>query len=339
MQHRILGNTGLKVSQLSYGSWITFTQLDQQAIIALLETAFMRGVNFFDTAEVYAEGQVENKLGDALKKLSIPREKYLLCTKVFWGGPCILENGLTRKHIMEGCHRSLARLKVDYLDFYLCHRPDLNTPIIETVIAMNTLIQQGKIIYWGTSEWPNELLIEAYYTAKLNNLIPPSLEQFEYNLFSRERGEVLFPTIQAKTGMGACATMPLACGILAGRYNENIPQNSRASLNNYPCFSNMIESNEGKNKILIAKKLKTVAEDFGITLPQLMLNWCLRNTPIASVIVGTTQLTQLKENLDSLDLIVKNRIPISAGNEIDIIMGNKPILNQEPSYAEVIAES
>lgn len=338
MKYRVLGQTGIKVSVFSYGSWITFTQLAQKEINKLVEYAFENGINQFDTAEVYAAGQVEEKLGDALQQLAINREKYLISTKVFWGGPASTECGLTRKHIIEGCNRSLQRLKLDYIDFYSCHRPDKHTPILETIIAMNMLIQQGKILYWGTSEWPNELIIEAYHLAYAHHLIGPSVEQFEYNLFCREKGEQHFPALQKKIGIGACAVMPFACGILAGRYNEFIPSDSRASLTTYPYFKNIITTEEGKNKIIIARKLADLANKFDISLTQLVLYWCLANQAISTIILGTTKIPQLAENLQTLKLL-DHQSNNEMINEVNSILNNTPMEFAEPSYEEVVAES
>lgn len=337
MHYRLLGKTGLKVSAFGYGSWITFAQMEDMQVAELIEYAFDQGINFFDTAEVYGEGLAETKLGAALNQLSLPREKYSLCSKVFWGGNSATECGLTRKHIIEGCHKSLKRLKLDYLDMYLCHRPDPNVPVIETVIAMNMLINQGKIFYWGTSEWPNELILEAYHLAQQHHLIPPSLEQLEYSLVCRERMEASFVSVQDKTGIGVTTTMPLACGILAGRYNRGIPQDSRANSQSHPCFKDMIQSPEGKQKIDLAIKLENFAAELGVSLPQLALYWCLSNKRVSSVILGTNKLAQLKNNIETLELFTKLAPMILS--EIDHLLGNKPASVYEPSYAEVIAES
>lgn len=337
MLYRPFGNTGLKVSAFSLGSWITFEKLDIEAVKVLIQLAFDSGVNLFDTAEVYSAGRAEDKLGTALKSLALLREKYMICSKVFWGGSSHTEMGLTRKHIIEGCHQSLKRLKTDYLDFYLCHRPDNNTPIEETIIAMNLLIQQGKILYWGTSEWPNELIMEAYCKAKLMHLIPPSIEQFEYNMLCHHKGDVDFPVIKRKIGIGAMATMPLASGILAGRYNYGTPDDSRAKLQTHPCFQQMIEIPQGKEKIEIAIQLEQLAQDLNITLPQLALFWCLQNAAIATVILGAHRVDHLQQNLETIHLA--STAISSSMAAINHLIGRKLIVNDEPTYEEVLAES
>ncbi|HLB42030.1 MAG TPA: aldo/keto reductase [Gammaproteobacteria bacterium] len=339
MHYHYLGRTGLKVSTFSLGTWITFNNhLSSEDAERLIDYAFHQGINLFDTAEIYGEGRVETILGRIFHSLKIPRERFLLCTKVFWGGNHPTEIGLNRKHLFEGCHRSLKRLQVDYIDLYLCHRPDPHTSIEETVIGMNLLIQQGKILYWGTSEWPNELIFEAYSIAKQLHLLPPSIEQFEYNMFCRENGEKNYPLIFQKTGIGNLITMPLANGILAGRYNASAPVNSRATLATHPYFNNVINSEGGKNKISIAIQLEPIAQKLGLTLAQLVLCWCLENKYINSIILGVSKISQLQENLQTLSLI-NDLLKQQTMVDIENILNNKPIKTYEPTYAEVVAES
>jgi voltage-dependent potassium channel beta subunit len=334
MLYRRLGQTGLKVSAFSYGTWLTFSNLAQREINELVSIAFENGINLFDTAEVYGEGIAETRLGTALKELVIPREKLVLSTKVFWGGNSPTECGLTRKHIFEGCNRSLQRLKVDYIDLYLCHRPDIDTPLAETIIAMNLLLQQGKILYWGTSEWPAALLMEAYYLARQMHLIPPSLEQFEYNLFCRDRGDLDFPAIAAKTGMGACATMPLACGILAGKYNNGIPAHSRASSASQGYLNEIINAN-GKSKIQAAILQAELAQQSGMTQAQLSLHWCLQNQHFASIILGANNVKQLTENIATINMTVSADVL----TKIETLFKTTTPAHYEPTYQEVVAES
>lgn len=338
MHYRFLGNTGLKVSVFSMGSWLTFDKLSIDEIKKLLQLAYDHGINLFDTAEVYGEGRVEDKLGTALQTLSLPREKFMICSKVFWGGSSPTEMGLTRKHIIEACHKSLKRLKTDYIDFYLCHRPDCNTPIEETIIAMNILIQQGKILYWGTSEWSNELIMEAFVKARSMNLIPPSTEQFEYNMFCHDKGDIEFPLLKDKIGIGALVTMPLACGILAGRYNMSIPEDSRAKLTTQKNFQHMLNTQQGKEKIAVALKLEHIAKELNISLAQLGLLWCLKNRTISSIILGAQRVDHLSQNLLTLEMTTELLTPQIMGL-IDEIIGRRPFEMNEPTYAEVIAES
>ena len=340
MLYKTFGRTGIKVSAFSLGSWITFDRsLKKSKINDCMSYAFDQGVNLFDTAEVYGEGKVESIMGKALKELQLPRDAFTLCTKVFWGGAAPTQMGLHRKHIIEGCNNSLKRLSADYIDFYLCHRPDPYTPIEETVIAMNLLINQGKILYWGTSEWPNHLIIEAYHVAKAMNLVPPSIEQFQYNLFYREKGEKVIPEICEKIGLGTMVTMPLASGILAGRYNHNIPTDSRANLASYPYFKDVLTSEEGQAKLAKAKKMEIIAKELNVSQAQLALAWCLLNPNMHTTLLGASSLSQLEQNLASLKFINNGGITAPMLEAIESIFQNKPIPNYEPSYEEVISGS
>ncbi len=339
MLYRFLGQTGIKVGVFSYGTWLTFNKLDHQTMVTLIELAYENGINFFDTAEIYGEGQVEVKLGKVLRQLSFSRSRYMVSTKVFWGGPHPTECGLSRKHIYDGCHQSLKRLQVDYIDFYSCHRPDRNTPIEETVIAMNNLIHQGKILYWGTSEWPKEAILEAYHIAKQNHLIPPSVEQFEYNMFCNEMADVLSLDRQNKIHIGTCTTMPLACGILAGQYNNGIPNESRVKKIQSDYFNQLVQSDKGKSKITIAKKLESIAQDMQMTLAQLALYWCLQNKKINTIILGASKPYQLIENLGTLDFFSKQVVPENVLKKMNSLLTIQDKEYDEPTYAEVALES
>ncbi|HTF02689.1 MAG TPA: aldo/keto reductase, partial [Bacteroidia bacterium] len=227
MQYRRLGKSGLQVSALSFGSWVTFgAQIGDDVAENCMKLAYDRGVNFFDNAETYASGKSEIVMGNILKKMNWDRTSYVLSSKVFWGGKKPNQIGLSRKHVMEACHAALRRLQVDYLDLYYCHRPDPDTPVAETVHAMNVLIQQGKIFYWGTSEWSAERIIEAHTYAEKNNLVGPTMEQPQYNLFHRERFEKEYAPLYEKYGMGTTIWSPLASGMLTGKYNDAAPGNT-----------------------------------------------------------------------------------------------------------------
>jgi len=337
MEYRNLGNTGLNVSALSFGSYLTFGHsVDVCLAEKLMNIAYDAGINLFDNAEVYALGHSEKIMGEVLKKAQWPRDTYVIMTKVFWGGGMPTQIGLHRKHIYEACHSSLMRLKIDYIDLFLCHRPDPNTSIIETVRAMNSLIQQGKILYWGTSEWKASQIIEAILIAQMNNLIPPSLEQFEYNMFWSDHGEKELADLFLLYNLGATTTMPLLGGILTGKYNEKIPHNSRVSRHKNTKFRDVIFSDEWRDTIQKVDKLVSIAQDIGITLAQLAIAWCLKNKYISSVIVGVTNEGQLLENLKSiqyLDAIDKNTI-----SSINSILGKKVLIpnNKERyNYAKI----
>lgn len=339
MRYRLIGETGLKVSLFSYGTWIAFNELTFSQRCNLLSYLIDHGVNLFDTAEVYGQGLSESNLGESIVTLSVAREKYILSSKVFWGGSSPTESGLHRKHIVEGCNLSLRRLKVDYLDLYICHRPDTETSISETVIAMNMLIQQGKILYWGTSEWPVSAIIEAFYFAKINHLIPPSVEQFEYNMFCQSKGELDIPYLSRKIGIGSMATMPLATGILAGRYNQGIPDNSRASLEQYSCFKAILQSEEGRSKVDFAINLEKIAKKIGITLPQLVLCWCVSNNNISTFILGSKSINQLEENLNTLVLLENNELQSEILTMLSEYVQKQQTEFRNPDYTDVVAES
>ena len=340
MLYRLFGRTGIKVSVFSLGSWISFDkQLSPAQVNQCMQYAFDQGINLFDTAEVYGEGRVEKVMGHALGQLALPRDEYMICSKVFWGGPAHTQIGLHRKHLIEGCNKSLKRLGQDYIDFYLCHRPDPNTAMEEIVIAMNILIQQGKIFYWGTSEWPGHLILEAYYVAKQLNLVPPNIEQFEYNLLHREMGEKIIPEINAKIGVGSMVTMPLARGVLAGRYNKTISADSRVNLSSHAVFRDALYSDEGRHQLIKAKKMSKLSEQLGLTQAQLSLAWCLHNQDMHTVILGFSRFEQLQENLGALSFLSQGGVDDATLAALDEIFCNKPMPHYEASYAEVIAGS
>ncbi len=340
MLYRLFGKTGLKISVFSLGSWVTFDKCFQQADVnTCMSYAFDQGINLFDTAEVYGEGKVEKIIGQALSQLKLPRDEYVMCTKVFWGGRAPTQIGLHRKHIIEACNNSLMRLGLSYIDCYLCHRPDPHTPIEETVIAMDTLIKQGKILYWGTSEWPSHLILEAYYVAKEMHLTPPNIEQFEYNLFCREKAEKIIPELNSKIALANMVTMPLASGILAGRYNEGIKNNSRAKLKSHPYFREVLLSEAGTSKVEKSEKMSQIAKNLGVSQAQLGLAWCLLNQNIHTVLLGVSSLTQLQENINTLSFLDAGGIDAASLASLENIFANKPVPSHEPTYAQVIAGS
>ena len=304
MEYRNLGKSGLKLSELSYGSWVTFHfQVDEKLAADLLKTAYDAGVNFFDNAEAYANGESEIIMGRALKKLGLERDTYCISSKVFWGGERPTQRGLSHKHIIDACHSALKRMQVDYLDLYFCHRPDSGTPIEETLRAMHTLVMQGKICYWGTSEWSANELKDAYELSDRLNLTPPTMEQPEYNLFHREKVENDYKDLFKNNGLGSTIWSPLSSGILTGKYKNGIPKRSRPNLVGYEWLKDRFGSNEYQLRIEKAKMLEDVAKDAGMPLTNLALGWCLQNPNVSTVILGASNVGQLKENLKTMDYV------------------------------------
>ena len=297
MEYRRLGNSGLKVSELSFGSWVTFVnQLDKKSAMDCMQYAYDKGVNFFDNAEAYASGESEILMGEILKKLNWTRDSYIISSKVFWGGELPTQKGLSKKHVNDACNAALKRLQVDYLDLFFCHRPDPDTPIIETVYAMNDLLQQGKIMYWGTSEWSAEEIEEAFACSREYGLRPPTMEQPQYNILCKDRFENEYKNIFDKYKLGSTIWSPLASGILTGKYNNGIPLKSRFKVKGYEWLAESINESD-QNKI---KKLSNIAKELNVSLAQLSIIWCLKNINVSSVILGASKVSQLKENLDSI---------------------------------------
>lgn len=329
MEYRRMGKTGLQLSVLSFGSWVTFAkQVDDTASDELMSLAYDNGINFFDNAEVYARGESEKMMGRVLKKKNWERSSYTVSSKVFfgWRGEQNKPNqtGLSRKHIMEACHEALERLQVDYLDLFFCHRPDKNTPIEEVVWTMNTLIQQGKILYWGTSEWSGAEIMEAHMVARELRLIGPAVEQPQYNLFERYKMEVDYATIFKNVGMGTTIWSPLASGLLTGKYNNGIPEGSRLALEGFEWLKDKTLSEERFKRVAA---LETVAKELGTTLSILSVAWCIRNPDVTTAILGATKPGQIKENLKALDILPK--LTNEVMEKIDETMGTKPI---KPQY-------
>jgi len=308
MKYRKLGKSGLKISELSFGSWVTFNkQVDSNLAERMFGTCFDAGVNFFDNAEGYEAGESEVVMGKALSALNRPRDSYCVSSKVFFGSnkkPSPTQIGLSKKHVTEACHQALKRLQVDYLDLYFCHRADPDTPIGETVWAMHNLITQGKILYWGTSEWKAEEITEAYEFAEKNHLSPPTMEQPQYNLLDRKRFEIEYKPIFEKYGMGTTTWSPLASGSLTGKYLEGIPEGSRASLEGYEWLKNsMVDSERGKDRMKKVASLVPIANEMGVNLSNLAIAWCLLNENVSTVILGASKIEQLEENLKSTEVL------------------------------------
>ncbi|MEO5673456.1 MAG: aldo/keto reductase [Chitinophagales bacterium] len=304
MEYRRLGKSGLKLSALSFGSWVTFgNQIDESESEKLMRLAYESGVNFFDNAEAYARGKSEKVMGKILKKMKWDRDSFCVSSKVFFGSKkeSPLQKGLHRKHVFEACHQAMKRLKVEYLDLYFCHRPDPETPIGETVWMMHNLIQQGKIFYWGTSEWSAEQITEAHTIAEKHHLFAPSAEQPQYNLLHRERFENEYAMLYARYGMGTTIWSPLASGILTGKYLYGIPPGSRLTMENLKWLKEEKTSSVQENQMV--RNLKVISDDMGVSLARLSIAWCLKNPDVSTVILGATRVEQLKENLKALDTV------------------------------------
>jgi voltage-dependent potassium channel beta subunit len=323
MEYRRLGKSGLKISALSFGSWVTFgTQVDESLGRELMTAAYDQGVNFFDNAEVYENGKSEEIMGHALKKLAWSRDTYCVSSKVFWGGEAPTQNGLSRKHVFDACHAALKRLQVDYLDLYFCHRPDLTTPIEETVWAMHNLVTQGKILYWGTSEWNAQQITEAYGVARAHHLTPPTMEQPEYNLFNREKVEGDFQRLYETIGLGTTIWSPLASGVLTGKYNDGMPKGSRLTLPGYEWLASKYSGDQGKSRIEKVKQLMPIAKELDASMAQLAIAWCLKNPNVSTVILGASKKSQLDENMKALAL--SERITPEVMNRIEQVVQNRP---------------
>jgi len=329
MEYRFLGSSGLKVSALSYGAWVTFgDQIDEDIAADCMRTAYDAGVNFFDNAEVYSGGRAETMMGNIIKKVGWKRSDLVLSTKIYWGGSGPNDKGLSRKHIIEGTDAALDRLQVEYVDLIFCHRPDLDTPIEETVRAMAHIVDRGQAFYWGTSEWSSEQIRAAHDIARSEHLVPPTMEQPQYNMFHRERVEKEYLVLYAELGLGTTIWSPLASGLLTGKYSEGIPPKSRAALPAYRWIRRRFESPEGQLQIEKVKKLGDVAADLGISLPRLAIAWCLKNPYVNTVITGASRPEQVKENMQALDDLTA--LTPEVMENIEEILDNKP--TPEPNF-------
>ena len=319
MNYRRLGKAGIKLSELSLGAWVTYGgQVGEDVATECMSAAYEAGVNFFDNAEAYAGGQAEIVMGNVIKKLGWRRESIVVSTKIFWGGEGPNDTGLSHKHIIEGVNNALRRLQLDYVDLVFCHRPDPNTPIEETVRAMDIVIKQGKAFYWGTSEWSAAEIMRADAVARQYGLTPPSMEQPQYNMFARERFEKEYAPLYRDLGYGTTIFSPLASGLLTGKYNEGIPTGSRASLEGYEWVQRGITP----ERIEKVKQLQPIASEFGCSLAQLALAWCLKNPNVSTVITGASRRSQVTENMGALDVVPK--LTSEVMEHIEGILGNKP---------------
>ena len=330
MIYRRLGRSGLQVSALSFGTWLTFgKQISDDLAEELMIKAYDRGVNFFDNAETYALGKSEEVMGKILAKVKWPRDTYVVSSKVFFGtrGYRPGENvpntvGLSRKHVVEACDQALQRLQVDYLDLYFCHRPDRETPIEETVRAMTELINRGKVLYWGTSEWTAWEIMEAYSVARQYNLIPPTMEQPQYNMFHREKVDRDFVKLYEEIGLGTTIWSPLASGVLTGKYNDGMPEDdTRFNIEGLEWLKDRMLSEDRLGKV---RQLTELAGDLGTSMAKLALAWCVKNPNVSTVITGASKMHHLEENLDAIDVVEK--IDDSVMARIEEILDNKPVL-------------
>ncbi|MFC2185882.1 potassium channel beta subunit family protein [Peijinzhouia sedimentorum] len=323
MEYRRLGKSGLQVSALSFGSWLTFgKQIGDNTAENLMAMAYDNGVNFFDNAEIYARGQSEIVMGEILKKMDWRRDSYVVSSKAFFGLGGELtptQKGLNRKHLIEACHAALERLQVDYLDLFFCHRPDKETPIEETVWTMHNLIQQGKVLYWGTSEWSAQEIMEAHMIAQRYNLIGPVMEQPQYNMLVRDKVEVEFSQIYKTVGLGTTIWSPLASGILTGKYNDGFLDDTRLGIEGMEWLKDRTLREENLQKI---RRMTAFAKEIGISMANLAIAWCLKNPNVSTVILGASKLSQLEENLKSLDVLPK--LTDEVITKIEEILDNTP---------------
>jgi voltage-dependent potassium channel beta subunit len=323
MLYRRLGKSGLQVSEFSLGSWVTFAkQVDTGNASEMMAAAYDAGVNFFDNAEGYEQGGSEIVMGEALKQLGWTRDSYIVSSKVFWGGSKPTQRGLSRKHVTDACHAALKRLQVEYLDLYFCHRPDVETPIEETVRAMDTLVQQGKVLYWGTSEWNAQQITEAHLVARANNLTPPTMEQPQYNMFERDKVEGDYAPIYDTLGLGTTIWSPLASGLLTGKYNDGLPSDSRAMLPGYEWLRKEFESEKGKARLDRVRSIAGIAAGAGLPIHHLALLWCLANPRVSTVILGASRLGQLTDNLAAL--AYRDKLTPDVIAALEVVLNNKP---------------
>lgn len=327
MEYRYLGKSGLQLSILSFGSWVTFhKQIEDNAADELMGIAYDNGINFFDNAEVYALGESEKMMGRILKKKNWDRTSYVVSSKAFfgWRGKNNRPNqtGLSRKHLTEACHEALLRLQVEYLDLFFCHRPDTNVPVEEVVWAMNTLIEQGKILYWGTSMWSGAEIMEAHRVAQRYHLIGPTMEQPQYNMFDRFKMEQDYLPVFKNVGLGTTVWSPLAAGFLTGKYSEGFPEDSRFAIKGFEWLRDRWMQEDRINKV---KQLSELAKALNVSLASLAIAWCIKNPHVTTAILGATKKEQLLENLKALTVL--ENLTIDSSERIEKILNNKPELD------------
>jgi len=326
MDYRIMGRTGLQLSVLSFGSWVTFhKQIEDNTADILMGMAYEAGINFFDNAEGYAHGESEMMMGRVLKQKNWDRSSYVISSKVFFGwrkNNKPNQSGLSRKHIFEACHEALDRLQLDYLDLFFCHRPDPKVPIEEVVWTMHNLIQQGKILYWGTSQWSGAEIMEAHRVAQQYHLIGPSMEQPQYNMFERYKVELDYLPVYKNTGLGTTIWSPLAAGFLTGKYLQGIPEDSRLAITGFDWLKDRWLQDEKINKL---KKLVSLADSLGVSMASMAIAWTIKNPQVTTAILGATKKEQLTENLKALDTL--KLLSPEVMDEIEKILQNKPSMD------------
>jgi voltage-dependent potassium channel beta subunit len=327
MNYRRLGKSGLQVSELSFGSWITFgNQIGDGISEQLMDIAYDAGINFFDNAETYAAGKSEEVMGHILKKKGWARDTYIVSSKAFFGagGKLPTQRGLHRKHLVEACEAALKRLQLDYIDLYFCHRPDKQTPIEETVWTMHQLIMQGKIFYWGTSEWSAQEIMEAHMVAQRYNLIGPVMEQPQYNMLTRQKVEVEFAQLYKTVGLGTTIWSPLASGFLTGKYIDADPADTRLKRDELGWLAERTFVEENNARI---KRLKKIADDMGVSLAHLAIAWCLKNPNVSTVILGASKTEQLQHNLKATEVV--SLLTEEVMQAIEVALNNQP---KHPQY-------
>lgn len=323
MRYKRLGSAGIRLSELSLGAWVTYGgQVGEDIATRCMSKAFELGVNFYDNAEAYADGNAEVVMGNVIQKLGWTRSDIVVSSKVFWGGEGPNDEGLSRKHIYEACRRSLKRLQLDYLDLFFCHRPDPGTPIEETVRAMDDLVHQGLVLYWGTSEWSAAEIMRAHSIARELGMTPPQMEQPQYNLLHRERVEKEYLPLYREIGLGTTIWSPLSSGLLSGKYNEGIPAGSRASLPGYEWIKKSVLT---PAKVAKVKALQPIAKELGCTMAQLAIAWTRRNENVSTVITGATTPAQVEENVGSLQYV--SALNDDVLHRVDDVLENKPDLS------------
>jgi len=323
MEYRHLGKSGLKVSALSLGAWVTYgSQVGEDVAFECMSEAVEAGVNFFDNAESYGTGKAETVMGNVIRRAGWKRSDLVISTKIYWGGKGPNDRGLSRKHVVEGTQASLKRLQMDYVDLIYCHRPDIETPIEETVRAMNHVLDRGWAFYWGTSEWTAEQIMEAVRVAEREHLVAPCMEQPQYHMLHRDRVEREYARLYDEIGLGLTIWSPLASGLLTGKYDDGEPANTRASLPGMEWLRDELVGEAARPRIAKVKKLKPIADALGCTRAQLALAWCLKNPRVSSVITGASRREQVRENLKALPLVAK--LTPSVMSDIERVLDNAP---------------